>query len=68
MKINWLTALTATLGFTTAGTISAQQDSFSLSDSKPTTAQVSYVTRTTLSDEDAIDFEFSENNNTIMKI
>ena len=53
MKTNWLAAFTATLGFTVAGTVFAQQDSFSLSDSKPTTTQVSYVTRTTLSDEEA---------------
>ena len=60
MKTNWLAALTATLGFTTAGTLFAQQDSFSLSDSKPTTAQVSYVTRTTLSDEEAAAEEAAE--------
>ena len=53
MKTNWLAALTATLSLTAAGTTFAQQDSFALSDSKPTTAQVSYVTRTTLSDEEA---------------
>ena len=51
MKTNWIAAAAATLGMTLTVTVFAEESAFSLSDSKPEAAQVSYVTRTGISDE-----------------